>query len=144
MSLYNLSSKISIRIYYEDTDAGGIVYHSKYLNFAERARAEFLRNLSLEQTYIKEKYQVQFVVSSLKVSYTYSCKLDDQINLVTDLESINRAKLCFKHVFYKDKKEITRIQVTVCCVSSTGKVARMPKSLYHKFIKQGLSYEQRY
>ena len=54
MSLQNLSSKISIRIYYEDTDAGGIVYHSKYLNFAERARAEFFRNLSLEQTYIKK------------------------------------------------------------------------------------------
>ena len=99
MSLHNLSSKISIRIYYEDTDAGGIVYHSKYLNFAERARAEFLRNLSLEQTYIKEKYQVQFVLKNLKVSYMYSCKLDDQINLVTNLESINRAKLCFRHIF---------------------------------------------
>ena len=104
MSFHNLSSKISLRIYYEDTDAGGIVYHSKYLNFAERARAEFLRNLSLEQTYIKDKYQVQFVVKNLKVSYIYSCKLDDQINLVTDLESINRAKLCFRHIFYKEKK----------------------------------------
>ena len=61
MSLQNLSSKINIRIYYEDTDAGGVVYHSKYLNFAERARAEFLRNLSLEQTYIKEKYQIQLI-----------------------------------------------------------------------------------
>ena len=105
MTLYNLSSKINIRIYYEDTDVGGVVYHSKYLNFAERARAEFLRNLSIEQTYIKEKYQVQFVVRDLKVSYIYSCKLDDQINLVTDLESINRAKLCFRHIFYKDKKK---------------------------------------
>ena len=101
MSLHNLSSKISIRIYYEDTDAGGIVYHSKYLNFAERARAEFLRNLSLEQTYIKEKYQIQFVVKNLKVSYMYSCKLDDQINIVTDLESTNRAKLCFRHIFHE-------------------------------------------
>ena len=135
MTLYNLSSKINIRIYYEDTDVGGVVYHSKYLNFAERARAEFLRNLSIEQTYIKEKYQVQFVVRDLKVSYIYSCKLDDQINLVTDLESINRAKLCFRHIFYKDKKKITKMQVTVCCLSNTGKVARMPKSLYHKFVK---------
>ena len=134
MSLYNLSSKINIRIYYEDTDAGGIVYHSKYLNFAERARAEFLRSLSLEQTYIREKYQVQFVVKKLKVNYIYSCKLDDQINLITDLESINRAKLCFKHIFYKEKKEITTIQATVCCISNAGRVARMPKSLYHKFI----------
>ena len=134
MSLQNLSSKINIRIYYEDTDAGGVVYHSKYLNFAERARAEFLRNLSLEQTYIKEKYQIQFVVKSLKVSYIDSCKLDDQINLVTNLETINRATLCFNHVFYKNKKEISKIQVTVCCISNAGKVARMPKSLYHKFI----------
>ena len=134
MSLHNLSSKINIRIYYEDTDAGGVVYHSKYLNFAERARAEFLRKLSLEQTFIREKYQVQFVVKNLEVSYLLSCKLDDQINLVTDLESINRAKLCFRHIFYKDKKEMSKIQTTVCCVSNTGKVARMPKSLYHKII----------
>ena len=134
MSLQNLSSKINIRIYYEDTDAGGVVYHSKYLNFAERARAEFLRNLSLEQAYIREKYQIQFVVKNLKVSYMHSCKLDDQIKLVTDLESISRDKLCFKHVFYKNKKEISKMQVTVCCISNTGKVARMPKSLYHEFI----------
>ena len=64
----------------------------------------------------------------------HSCKLDDQINLVTDLESINRAKLCFRHIFYKEKKEISKIQVTVCCISNAGRVARMPKSLYHKFI----------
>ncbi len=134
MSLYNLSSKINIRIYYEDTDAGGVVYHSKYLNFAERARAEFLRNLSLEQAFIKDEYKVQFIVKSLKVNYLYSCKLDDQISLVTDLESINRAKLCFRHVFYKDKKEVSNIEVTICCISNTGKVARMPKCLYHKIV----------
>ena len=137
MSSYNLSSSINIRIYYEDTDAGGVVYHSKYLNFAERARAEFLRNLSLEQTFIKEKYNVHFLVKSLKVDYILTCKLDDKINLVTDLECINRAKICFKHTFYKDKKEISKILVTLCCVSNAGKVARMPKSLYHKILNLG-------
>ena len=134
MSIYNFSSEINIRIYYEDTDAGGIVYHSKYLNFAERARTEFLRNISLEQTHIKEKYKIQFVVKNIKVNYLNSCKLDDYINLITDLESINRAKLCFKHTFLKKKKEISKIHVTLCCISETGKVARMPKSLYHKII----------
>ena len=134
MSLNNLISKINIRVYYEDTDAGGIVYHSKYLNFAERARAEFFRGLSLEQTYIKEKFKIQFVVRNIKVIYLNSCRLDDQIDLVTNLESINRVKLCFKHVFYKDKKEMSKILTTVCCISNTGKVARMPKSLYHKII----------
>ena len=134
MSLSNLISKINIRVYYEDTDAGGVVYHSKYLNFAERARAEFFRGLSLEQTYIKEKFKIQFVVRNIKVIYLNSCRLDDQIDLVTNLENINRVKLCFKHVFYKDKKEMSKIQTTVCCISNTGKVARMPKSLYHKIV----------
>ena len=134
MSLYKLCSKINIRIYYEDTDAGGVVYHSKYLNFAERARTEFLRNISLEQTFIKEKYKIQFVVKNLKVNYLNSCMLDDLIELATHLEKVNRAKLCFKQIFYKDKKEISNIEVTICCISNTGKVARMPKSLYHKII----------
>ena len=134
MSLAHLSSKINIRIYYEDTDAGGVVYHSRYLNFAERARAEFLRNLSLKQISISQEYKIQFVVKELKVNYISFCKLDDQIQLLTNLESISRVKLCFKHIFYKNNKKILDMYVTVCSVSDTGKVARMPKSLYHKII----------
>ena len=57
--------KINIRIYYEDTDAGGIVYHSKYLNFAERARTEFLRKCNLNQFMIKQKYGLIFVVNNV-------------------------------------------------------------------------------
>ena len=134
MSLARLNSKINIRIYYEDTDAGGVVYHSRYLNFAERARAEFLRNLSLEQISISQEYKIQFVVKELKVNYISFCKLDDQIQLLTNLESINRVKLCFKHIFYKNNEEILHMNVKICIVSKTGKVARMPKSLYHKII----------
>ena len=134
MSLAHLNSKINIRIYYEDTDAGGIVYHSRYLNFAERARAEFLRNLSLRQISISQEYKIQFVVKELKVNYISFCKLDDRIQLLTILESINRVKLCFTHIFYKNNKEILHMNVKICIVSETGKVARMPKSLYHKII----------
>tara|TARA_B100000900_G_C20552400_1_gene705318 strand:+ start:897 stop:1304 length:408 start_codon:yes stop_codon:yes gene_type:complete len=134
MSLARLNSKINIRIYYEDTDAGGVVYHSRYLNFAERARAEFLRNLSLKQVSILKEFKIQFVVKELKVNYISFCKLDDQIQLLTNLESISRVKLCFKHMFYKNNKEILHMYVTICSISTTGKVARMPKSLYHRIL----------
>ena len=134
MSLAHLNSKINIRIYYEDTDAGGVVYHSRYLNFAERARAEFLRNLSLNQISILKEYKVQFIVKELKVNYISFCKLDDQIQLLTNLESISRVKLYFQHIFYKNNKKILHMYVTICSVSDAGKVARMPKSLYHKII----------
>ena len=55
MKIYELKKKIDIRIYYEDTDAGGVVYHSKYLNFAERGRVEFLRSINIRQRILKEK-----------------------------------------------------------------------------------------
>ena len=129
MELY---SKIKIRIYYEDTDAGGVVYHSKYLNFAERARAEFLRKIKLEQNLIKSKYGIQFIVKELKINYINYCCLDDQITLETNLVSSNRAKLTFNHNFYKKKQKITNLLVSVCCINNSGKVARMPNSLYHK------------
>ena len=134
MTFSHLSSKINIRIYYEDTDAGGIVYHSRYLNFAERARAEFLRNLSLKQISISQEYKIHFVVKELKVNYMGFCKLDDQIQLLTNLESISKVKLCFKHIFYKNNKEILHMDVKICSISIAGKVARMPKALYHKII----------
>ena len=140
MPFSHLSSKINIRIYYEDTDAGGVVYHSRYLNFAERARAEFLRNLSLKQISISQEYKIHFVVKELKVNYIGFCKLDDQIQLLTNLENISRVKLCFKHMFYKNNQEILRMYVTIYSISDTGKVARMPKSLYHKIINEGKNY----
>ena len=109
-----------------------MVYHSKYLNFAERARAEFLRKIKIEQNLIKSKYGIQFIVKELKINYIgYSC-LDDHILLETNLVSSNRAKLTFNHNFYKKKQKITNLLVSVCCINNSGKVARMPNSLYHK------------
>ena len=134
MTSLNIKSKINIRVYYEDTDIGGVVYHSKYLNFAERGRAELLRKLSLEQTLIKDIYNIQFVVKELSINYLGYCSLDDDVLLETSLTSLNRAKLTFNHLFYKKNKKITNVLVDLCCVNNTGKVARMPKSLYHKII----------
>ena len=137
MELLNLNSKITIRIYYEDTDLGGVVYHSRYLNFAERARAEFLRKLSLEQIKIKTKYDIQFIVKELKINYLGFCSLDDKIELETKLEAIDRVKLSFNHTFYKNNIEITKMFVKICCIKNTGKVARMPKDLYDKITIKG-------
>ena len=129
-----LNSKIKIRIYYEDTDSGGVVYHSKYLNFAERARTEFLRKLLLHQTHIKNKYDIQFVVKNLTINYLGYCALDDLILLETKLISTNRVKLIFNQNFYKKKQLITEMKVAVCSINEIGKVARMPKALYYKIL----------
>ena len=137
MNILNLKDILKIRIYYEDTDAGGIVYHSKYLNFAERGRAEFFRKLNLDQVFLKENYDILFVVKSLKIDYINYSILDDNINIVTKVMEINKAKIIFSHDFYDKKKSIAKILVKVCCIKSSGKVARMPMALYDQIISKG-------
>ena len=81
MQKTNFKDSMHVRVYYEDTDAEGVVYHSKYLNFAERARSEYLRKLKLDQAEIKNIYNIQFVVKYLKVDYIGFCSLDDKIKI---------------------------------------------------------------
>jgi acyl-CoA thioester hydrolase len=137
MNILDIEAHLKVRIYYEDTDSGGIVYHSKYLNFAERSRAEFFRKLKLDQIYIKKNYNILFVVKSLKIDYINYSILDDNINIVTKVMEINQAKIIFNHAFYNKKKSIAKILVKVCSIKSSGKVARMPKALYNKIISKG-------
>ena len=137
MNILNLEAHLKVRIYYEDTDAGGVVYHSKYLNFAERSRAEFFRKLNLNQIFIKENYNILFVVKSLKIDYINFSTLDDNINIVTKVMEINQAKIIFSHDFSNKKKSIANILVKVCYIKGSGKVARMPKDLYDKLIRKG-------
>ncbi len=128
---------LKVRVYFEDTDAGGIVYHSRYLNFAERGRVEFFRKLDLDQLFIKNFYNRLFVVKTLKIDYINFCSLDDEINVVTKIIAINQAKITFNQTIFKKNKSIAKIIVQVCCIKSSGKVARMPKDLYSKIISKG-------
>ena len=137
MLLYDKKTKLNVRIYYEDTDAGGVVYHSRYLNFAERARAEHLRNFSLNQKDVINLYKVYFVVRELEVKYFSFCKLDDLINIVTFIKEINRVKIIFSHTIYKKNEIINSMLIQICCINSRGVVARMPISLYDILISKG-------
>ena len=71
------------RVYYEDTDAGGIVYHANYLRFMERGRAEWLRSLGLDQNILKTDYSILFVVVKSEIYYKSPARLDDQIKVFT-------------------------------------------------------------
>ena len=118
------------RIYYEDTDSGGIVYHSKYLNFAERARTEFLRTKKLEQHIIKKKYGIIFIVKSLKIDYLNYALLDDIIIIKTKINEINKAKVDFQHLIFKNKIHLAKVYVRVCCINKNKKICRMNNEIY--------------
>jgi len=80
------SFNFPIRVYYEDTDSGGVVYHSQYLNFMERARTEWLRNLGFEQDILKEEYQCLFVVRRVEVDFIKPAHFNDSLMISTQLK----------------------------------------------------------
>jgi acyl-CoA thioester hydrolase len=84
-----------VRVYYEDTDAGGVVYHSNYLNFMERARTEWLRALGFEQTYLRDVLKVIFVVHSAQIAFKKPAKFNDLLTVSSEIAKIGQGSLEF-------------------------------------------------
>ena len=108
-----------IRVYYEDTDSGGVVYHSNYLNFMERARTEWLRNLGINQYNLKLTDNMIFIVANLDIKYRKSALLDDELQINTKLENIKACSLLLQQEIYRDTELLTVCSIKVACVDAT-------------------------
>ena len=109
-----------IRIYYEDTDGGGVVYHSNYLKFMERARTEWLRSLGFEQTELRSRMGVLFVVRGLTLQYRLPAYFNDQLLVATKLVRLGRSLLEFEQTIQRNEEQrtdlLTKAVVQVVCV----------------------------
>ena len=108
-----------IRVYYEDTDSSGVVYHSNYLNFMERARTEWLRNLGINQYNLKLTDNMIFIVANLDIKYRKSALLDDELQINTKLENIKACSLLLQQEIYRDTELLTVCSIKVACVDAT-------------------------
>lgn len=124
----------AVRVYYEDTDAGGVVYHSQYLNFMERARTEWLRGLGFAQAALRQDEQVIFVVHSMQIQYKKPAKLDDDLKVVSQLTEMGRGSFSCRQQVMRDDEILLEAQVKVACVNAdsfkpTGIPARIKIAL---------------
>ncbi|MGX2985957.1 tol-pal system-associated acyl-CoA thioesterase [Ursidibacter sp. B-7004-1] len=119
-----------IRIYYENTDAGGVVYHAQYLNFFERARTEFLRSLSFSQeSLLRDK--IAFVVKKIEIDYKMPARLDDLLNVETTIIDIKKASILFQQKLLKDNLCLSEAKVLVACVDlNRMKPIAVPQEIY--------------
>ena len=123
---------LPVRVYYEDTDAGGIVYYVNYLKFMERARTEFLRSLGYEQQVMMADSRM-FVVADALVQYKCPARLDDELTITAGLESVGRAKLVFQQSVLLADKLLCQGRFVVGCVDSeTLKPVAIDKTLRSK------------
>ncbi|MBT05406.1 MAG: tol-pal system-associated acyl-CoA thioesterase [Rhodospirillaceae bacterium] len=118
-----------VRVYYEDTDASGIVYHASYLRFAERARTELLRDLNLNQKQLAIEENLHFVVRSCEIHYLSAAKLDDELVVESHISMVRGASLKAKQVIRRAAKDLVRLDVLVACVNSLGGPVRLPQRL---------------
>jgi acyl-CoA thioester hydrolase len=119
-----------IRVYYEDTDAGGIVYYANYLKFFERCRTEWLRALGIEQARLVTEHRLQFVVTSLACDYRRPARLDDALTVEARLERSGGASLLFAQRIERHGELLASGRVKVACVDAqTLTPAALPRFL---------------
>jgi len=121
--------RFAIRVYYEDTDSGGIVYHSNYLKFAERARTEWLRDLGVQQRQWREETGLGFAVTRCEIDFRRSARLDDVLDVATRVLEVGGASLVAEQVIRREAEEVARLRLVVACVDGHGRPARLPKNL---------------
>lgn len=124
----------SVRVYYEDTDAAGVVYHSNYLKYMERARTEWLRSFGISQTSLREETGVIIVIAEVNIRYLMPARLDDLLSVRSELEKVSGASfLVNQSVIREDEILCTANLKGVCLDSLTFKPRRLPAML-----KEGL------
>lgn len=125
------------RVYYEDTDAGGVVYYANYLKFAERARTELLRDLGVSQRSLAEQRGTVFAVRRMEADFLAPAYLDDELEVRTKLLSRGGARLDMGQVIERDGEDLVRMRVEIACVNAKGRATRIPAPLAGLFAGAG-------
>lgn len=117
--------RFPVRVYYEDTDFSGNVYHAAYLKFFERGRTEFLRELGVHHSELAAQ-GVAFAVRSMAIEFDGAAHIDDLLSVTTEVTKVSGARLVMNQMIVRDERLLTRANVVVAAIKTTGGAARMP------------------
>lgn len=124
---------LPIRVYYEDTDAAGIVYHANYLRFAERGRTEMLRAAGFEHASILKEKGTAFTVISMQINFKSPAKLDELLDVQTRMLSVGGASMEMAQGIYRGDVLLVDMIVKIACIDRNGKAARLPEAVRELF-----------
>ena len=122
-----------LKVYYEDTDAGGVVYYANYLKFLERARTEALVELGFSNKKIKEKFGALIIVKSCNIEYKKSAYLEDELSVRSFVKSISKTSFFMSQIISKVDEVVVEAQVHLVFVNKNGKPVKIPEEIYSKF-----------
>ena len=122
-----------LKVYYEDTDSGGVVYYANYLKYLERARTEALFSIGFSNKKIQEQFNSLIIVKSCNIEYKKSAHLEDELTIRSFIKSITKTSLFMNQIISKEKDAIVEAQVHLVFINKEGKPIKIPEDIYSKF-----------
>ena len=124
--------KYKVKVFYEDTDAGGVVYYANYLKFFERARTEAIAEIGLSNKKLLEEFGVLIIVKSCNIDYKKPAKLEDQLEIKSIISSISNSSFKMTQKVFRDDDLLTSSEIHLVIVDKKGKPSRIPDELRKK------------
>ena len=123
----------NVKVYYEDTDAGGVVYYANYLKYLERARTEALSTIGLSNIQIKEKFGALIIVKSCNIEYKKSAQLEDELKIRSYVKSVTKTSFFINQIITNGDSTIVEAQVHLVFVNEKGKPVKVPEIIFDNF-----------
>ena len=122
-----------LKVYYEDTDSGGVVYYANYLKFLERARTEALFSIGYSNNKIQEEFKSLIIVKSCNIEYKKSAYLEDELKIRSFVKSITKTSFFMNQIITRNNEVIVEAQIHLVFVNKDGKPKKIPEQIYSKF-----------
>ena len=122
-----------LKVYYEDTDSGGVVYYANYLKFLERARTEALYSIGYSNKKVKDDFDALIIVKACNIEYKKSARLEDELNIRSFVKSITKTSFFMNQIITRDNDTIVEAQVHLVFINKDGKPVKIPDEIYSKF-----------
>ena len=122
-----------LKVYYEDTDSGGVVYYANYLKFLERARTEALYSIGYSNKKVKEDFESLIIVKSCNIEYKKSAYLEDELTIRSFVKSISKTSFSMSQIITRGDDKIVDAQIQLVFVDTKGKPKKIPEEIYSKF-----------
>lgn len=125
-----------VRVYFEDTDVGGVVYYANYMRYLERARSEWLRAMGFDQSKLMQDTGLGFAVRAINAEYLRPARLDDELRVTCSIHRLGRAQIIFEQTVERGDETLLTATVRLACMDlARGKAAAVPQDIYEQFAK---------
>ena len=133
--MFNMEFKSRFKVYYEDTDSGGVVYYANYLKFLERARTDAISSLDFSNNKLIEKFGIFIIVKSCNLNFLRPAKLEDNLNIISKVMEVKNVSIKMKQNIFVNDSMIVEAEILLASVNNEGKPSKLPDEFKNELIK---------